>query len=81
MRATGACAKARLQATLRSVTSVDAVQLTPSALDSWCPTWVMPGTLGQPLDVEVAVLGQLPHRLCRIREERWARCPAAAHAF
>ena len=31
-----------VQATLRSVTSIDAVQLTPSALDSWRAIWVMP---------------------------------------
>jgi hypothetical protein len=29
------------QATLRSVTSIDAVQLTPSALDSWWATWAV----------------------------------------
>jgi hypothetical protein len=31
-----------VQATLRSFTSIDAVQLTPSALDSWRAIWVMP---------------------------------------
>ena len=29
-----------VQPTLRSVTSIDAVQLAPSALDSWWATWV-----------------------------------------
>ena len=31
-----------VQPTLRSVTSIDAVQLTPSAVDSWRATWVRP---------------------------------------
>jgi hypothetical protein len=33
------------QAILCSVTSIDAVQLTPSALDSWRATWVMPSSV------------------------------------
>ena len=36
--------RCRFKATLRSVTSIDAVQLTPSALDSWRATWVMPSS-------------------------------------
>jgi hypothetical protein len=35
----------KVQALLRSVTSIDAVQLRPSVPDSWWATWVMPSSV------------------------------------